>query len=310
MLHPSKDIIANAQADYAAEQNTCNLTALLQAVSNILLEGAEVLIPVAPGAANGQISIMTHTAEDGLVYAAAYSGADQAADLEGATISRPLINYCEAILQMEGMAGIVFNPLSPAPVTLQKKMLRELLQNEQQQPLKSGISLWRGDITTLDCDAIVNAANSSLLGGGGVDGAIHRAAGPQLLAECRALNGCQTGEAKITFGYKLPARYVIHTVGPVYAGKVSQRLELADCYRSSLNLSKEYHLHSVAFPAISTGAYGYPLEEAAIVALLTVTQWLNDNPGYPMKIILTCYNSAVYNAYQKLIEAAKHGELS
>ncbi|WP_368501538.1 O-acetyl-ADP-ribose deacetylase [Phascolarctobacterium sp.] len=189
-------------------------------------------------------------------------------------------------------------------------MLRELLQNAQQQPLKSGVALWRGDITTLDCDVIVNAANGSLLGGGGVDGAIHRAAGPQLLAECQTLHGCRAGEAKITFGYNLPARYVIHTVGPVYAGKVSQRLELADCYRNSLNLAKEYHLHSIAFPAISTGAYGYPVEEAARVALLTVTQWLNDNPDYAMKIILTCYNSAVYKAYQELIDAAKRGELT
>ena len=311
MSHPIKDVIANAQNAYAAEQSTRNLTALLQAVSNIMQEGAEILIPVVPNAAGGQISILTHTAEDDLVYAAAYSSAEAADGCDTAnTLARPLINYCEAILQMEGIAGIVFNPQSPAPVTLQKKMLRELLQNAQQQPLKSGVSLWRGDITTLDCDVIVNAANSSLLGGGGVDGAIHRTAGSQLLAECKALNGCRTGEAKITFGYNLPARYVIHTVGPIYAGKVSQRLELADCYRNSLNLARGYHLHSIAFPAISTGAYGYPKEEAARIALLTVTQWLNDNPDYAMKIILTCYNSAVYKAYQELIDAAKHGELA
>lgn len=313
MLHPSTDIMANAHSFYATDQSNTNLTRLLRAISNLMREGADILIPISPAAqAQGQLALVTHTTSYGLVFVAAYSSNEAAAGMQSgefALITRPLINYFEAVLQMDGIAGIVFNPDSPAPFTIQKKMLKELLQQVNEHPYKNSINLVRGDITTLTCDAIVNAANSTLLGGGGVDGAIHGAAGPQLLAECKTLGGCATGEAKITYGYALPSTYVIHTVGPIYNGKVSQRLDLANCYQNSLELAKKYHLHSIAFSAISTGVYGYPLDEAARIALLTCTQWLNANPAYGMEISLVCFNNAVLESYSKLIEAAKRGEL-
>ena len=160
------------------------------------------------------------------------------------------------------------------------------------------IQVVQGDITKLDCDCIVNAANRSLLGGGGVDGAIHRAAGPELLAECRTLHGCRTGEAKITKGYRLKAKYIIHTVGPIYSGTAEDAAQLADCYRNSLNLAKEHDVHSIAFPAISTGVYGYPLEDATEIAVKTVAQWLEDHADYAMQVIFCCFDARTERVYQ------------
>lgn len=157
--------------------------------------------------------------------------------------------------------------------------------------LRNKIRFIMGDITELSVDAIVNAANKSLLGGGGVDGAIHRAAGPQLLAECRTLMGCNTGEAKITKGYNLPSKHVIHTVGPIfYEDPDNAPHYLAACYRNSLDLARENNLHSVAFPGISTGVYGYPMEEAADVAVSEVVRWLNKNRAYPMEVIFVSFS--------------------
>ena len=163
----------------------------------------------------------------------------------------------------------------------------------------SNIRIDQGDITKLQVDAIVNAANKSLLGGGGVDGAIHRAAGPGLLEECRGLHGCETGEAKITKGYKLPAKYVIHTVGPIYSGSVQDPVKLANCYRNSLSLACEHDVHSIAFPAISTGVYGYPKEAACRIAVETVRTWLDNHPDYEMNVIFSCFDKATATLYEQ-----------
>ena len=166
------------------------------------------------------------------------------------------------------------------------------------EKVKSQIQVVQGDITKLDCDGIVNAANRSLLGGGGVDGAIHRAAGPELLAECRTLPGCRTGEAKITKGYRLKAKYIIHTVGPIYSGTAEDAAQLTDCYRNSLELAKSYDVHSIAFPAISTGVYGYPLEDATEIAVKTVAQWLEAHADYAMQVIFCCFDARTERVYQ------------
>jgi len=157
------------------------------------------------------------------------------------------------------------------------------------------------DITTLNVDAIVNAANSSLLGGGGVDGAIHRAAGPDLVHECRLLGGCKTGEAKITKGYGLPARFVIHTVGPVWNnGDLNEADLLASCYRNSLRLAMEHHLKSIAFPGISTGIFGYPVADAAVIAVETCKEFLETNHS-ELEVIFCCYSKANLDIYQILL---------
>ena len=170
------------------------------------------------------------------------------------------------------------------------------------EKVKNQIQVVQGDITKLDCDGIVNAANRSLLGGGGVDGAIHRAAGPELLAECRTLHGCRTGEAKITKGYRLKAKYIIHTVGPIYSGTAEDAAQLADCYRNSLDLAKEHEVHSIAFPAISTGVYGYPLEDATEIAVKTVAQWLEAHADYAMQVIFCCFDARTERVYQTKME--------
>ena len=158
------------------------------------------------------------------------------------------------------------------------------------------IELYQGDITQLEVDAIVNAANASLLGGAGVDGAIHRAAGPELLAECRTLGGCETGSAVITAGYLLPARFVIHAVGPVYSGTAEDARLLAGCYRTSLQLALEKGVESIAFPAISCGIYGYPIAEAAGVALAATSDFLtaHDAPGRVVFALFSPVDLAVY----------------
>ncbi|MDE3058702.1 MAG: O-acetyl-ADP-ribose deacetylase [Bacteroidota bacterium] len=164
------------------------------------------------------------------------------------------------------------------------------------------IEIIQGDITTLHVDAIVNAANSSLLGGGGVDGAIHSAAGPQLLEECRTLHGCETGEAKITKGYNLPAAYVIHTVGPIWhGGNNNEDKLLARCYKNGLHLAEQHRVTSIAFPSISTGVYGFPVERASRIALLEMHEHLQHAQSV-QKIIAVCFSPHDFGIYQTAVK--------
>jgi O-acetyl-ADP-ribose deacetylase (regulator of RNase III) len=167
---------------------------------------------------------------------------------------------------------------------------------------KNRLELIKGDITVLEVDAIVNAANNSLLGGGGVDGAIHDAAGPDLLTECERLNGCKTGQSKITQGYRLKAKYVIHTVGPVwYGGYRDESALLASCYQTSLGLAKEKKIKTLAFPGISTGVYRFPKDLAAVIAVNETRRFLNRNK-YPEKVIFVTFGDDSYETYRKLLD--------
>jgi len=166
-----------------------------------------------------------------------------------------------------------------------------------QSDSQSRIEVVEGDITRLAVDAIVNAANTTLLGGGGVDGAIHRAAGPELLAECKTLGGCPTGQARLTRGYNLPARHVIHTAGPVWRGGRSGEDDLlASCYRASLGLAAEHGLRTVAFPSISTGAYGFPMDRAARIALREIRAFLKTH-SLPQKVLVVCFGKAALDIH-------------
>lgn len=180
--------------------------------------------------------------------------------------------------------------------------LTDIQNKNNSTGLRSRIHLWRGDITKLKIDAIVNAANTSLLGGGGVDGAIHAAAGWELLEECEKLDGCETGGAKITKGYQLPAKHVIHAVGPMFRNPKSDKEKLSSCYKTSLNLLAEHNLKSIAFPCISTGIFGYPNKDAAQVALETVKKWMYENPDKVEAVIFCLFLHKDVCIYEKQIK--------
>lgn len=215
-------------------------------------------------------------------------------------ISCKIAEFFNLVLNTKECVGVAINAFGQ-PFMLKKEFIQMIFDSMKR---KNQIFLERGDITKSKCDCIVNAANQSLLGGGGVDGAIHAAAGPELLEACRALNGCKTGEAKITRGYHLKAQYIIHTVGPIYSERKDKECEqlLRSCYWKSLELARENNIHSIAFPAISTGAYGYPLKKAVPVAVATLSRWISEHETYGMAIVITCFDEETYRAYQSFMD--------
>ena len=309
-------IIENAIANFKAEETMPRMDALLGSIRIRIWQGGHFLIPVIPSetftamfdpekmqegdiieSSEDQHFTLCHIdTEDGKRWNVAFTSQEQFEKGEPASVISYFIDsFLESYIEQEtDIDGVILNPWDK-PIFLTKDVIRIIMDNKV---AKNNIQFNIGDITKLDVDVIVNAANKSLLGGGGVDGAIHRAAGPELLAECRALGGCETGEAKITRGYRLTASYVIHTVGPIYSGSPDDAKLLYSCYYKSLELAKQNCLHSIAFPAISTGVYGYPKDEAAKVALRAIADWFNENENYGMTVVMSCFDKGTYDVYR------------
>lgn len=317
-------LIEAAIAAFHEKTDKNNLSAVLESIHRRMFEGGRFMVPViAPPIMADMFDIeqlkvgdvvkaeedmrfkFQHlTTEDGKLWAVAFTSEEEYSKGDASDLFTMDIRQV-----LEGFAGdgeedgIVINPWGNK-FMLTKDFMRGLIGMEKP---KNDLRFYVGDITKLPLDAIVNAANSSLLGGGGVDGAIHRAAGKELLEECRKLHGCKTGEAKITKGYKLPAKNVIHTVGPIYRDDGTDAAKLYACYYNSLELAAQNHLYSIGFPGISTGVYGYPKNEAAKVALSAIFNWFDKHEDYGMQVVIVNFNDADYEIYKSVIERAREG---
>lgn len=311
-------IIEQAIDRYYSAENKENLIAVLEAIRKCMHEDGHFMIPVIPSQAAFDMMDVEHIrvgdtvqseeelhfklhhldTKDGKQWLVAFTSQEEYEKGERASIISSFIDvYLKGCRNM-AEAGIIINPWGNS-FMLTKELINLILDADKP---KNQIVIDVGDITRLKVDAIVNAANISLSGGGGVSGAIHRAAGPGLLEECRRLHGCDIGEAKITGGWLLKAKYVIHTVGPWYeAGHPMCERLLHSCYYSSLELAKKYDLHSIAFPAISTGVNGYPKKDAAAVALRSINHWFSDNPDYGMAVILNSLDLDMCQYYLNLL---------
>ncbi|MCF0133010.1 MAG: O-acetyl-ADP-ribose deacetylase [Blautia sp.] len=273
--------------------------AVFESIRIRLLQGASIIIPGTSSDDNEFIyGLWTNHANHTDWFMGFTSSEMREIEAGRDTLQMPLEGFLKCVLDIDSIEGVVINPGIGGSYMVDKGMIKTMLSMNEDPGNRLTFSV--GDITRRDYDVIVNAANSSLLGGGGVDGAIHRAAGPELLKECRTLGGCKTGEAKITKGYHLPAEYVIHTVGPIYSDDPMDAVLLANCYRNSLNLAKEKGLHSIAFPAISTGVYGYPVQKAAMVAVKETCKWLKENTMYPMIVCFVSFDRETDRIYRTI----------
>lgn len=313
-------LIENAIERFHTECTKENLIAVLESIRIRMHEGGQFILPVIPPEAAmamfdidkiqiGETYTITEDlhfklhhlqTNDGKNWLAAFTDQKECEKGESTSVITSDIGQLLKSCRNMNEAGIILNPWDKT-FKLTKELIQMILDADKPE---NHFYIEVGDITKLNVDVIVNAANKSLLGGGGVDGAIHRAAGPGLLEECRTLHGCETGQAKITKGYRLKAKYVIHTVGPVYSRNKAEKCAelLYECYWNSLELAKQYDLHTIAFPAISTGVYGYPKRDAAVIALKAVTQWLHDHPEYGMAVIMCCYDQETGSIYQNIID--------
>ena len=319
------EAIEEAIKHYYAEQNKENLIAVLETIRQRMHNDGHFMIPVIPPQAALNMMDLEHVrvgdtvqseedlhfklhhleTSDGKQWLVAFTTREEYEKGEKTSIISNFIDsYLKGCKDMNE-AGIIINPWGQS-FLLTKELINLILDADKPD---NHIYFEIGDITKMKVDVIVNAANKSLLGGGGVDGAIHKAAGVGLLEECRQLGGCETGEAKMTGGWLLPAKYVIHTVGPRYqVGKPGCDRQLYSCYWNSLELAKEHDLHTIAFPAISTGIYGFPKQEAAAIALRAVSGWLTQNPDYGMAVVMVCHDKEMRQYYQNVIDACAPGK--
>lgn len=288
---------------------------VLEAIRSAMNDEEKMVVPVETLLVKkgSQIAIQTVELPDGGNAFAAFTSLDEAEKgEETAAVEMKVDVLLERALKTEAVNGVAINPWGDT-FFLPKEYIQMIFnanqaeQKKQQKKPGNFICFECCDITQVETQCIVNAANKTLLGGGGVDGAIHRAAGPQLLEECRTLGGCETGEAKITKGYNLKADYVIHTVGPIYSGGAEDVKHLCACYWNSLDLAKEHNIHSIAFPAISTGVYGYPLEAATAIALNTVAAWFSANQEYGMAVMMSCFDERTLSVYKTMWDKMKTG---
>ena len=306
---------------FKADQNRESLITVLESIRVAITEDGEFIIPVKfprdfagipdpetlkPGdkftiPEGLRLKYQTIRAKDGDEIFAAFTSYDEFSKGEAASSIPVKIDVALENVLKSDLDGIALNPWGNM-FYLTKDSIRAIFEGNLRVERENFIHIGTADITKLEIQCIVNAANNSLLGGGGVDGAIHRAAGRELLEECRKLGGCETGEAKLTNGYNLKAKYVIHTVGPRYSGSENDAKLLRNCYFNSLELAKAHEIHTIAFPAISTGAYGYPVEAAAKIALRTVSDWLAINKGYGMGVLFACFDDRTTALYKSLLE--------
>ena len=309
-----------ALRDCKDEEREDKILAVLNAIGGAIRQGDRLVIPVKipqeveeslrasglePGASidmdkDWHLMYRTLQLTDGTRTYAAFTDRDEVHAGEAtSTITEAIDVFLEKVMKDPNVEGIMLNPWHLS-FYLPKAFIHMIFEGNLPARRENILHFAAMDITQAEVSCIVNAANNTLLGGGGVDGTIHAAAGPELLEECRTLNGCKTGEAKLTKGYNLYADHIIHTVGPVYSGSKLDAKLLRNCYWNALELARYHDIHSIAFPAISTGAYGYPLEEATEIALKTVSDWLKINPNHGMAVLFACYDDETKETYDAI----------